>query len=55
MLDLRPAAPTPTGPPSWDYGQIPATITDAGSQMFSGFYLPGDAWGSFGASFTSGP
>ncbi|HMJ02417.1 MAG TPA: HtaA domain-containing protein [Conexibacter sp.] len=54
MLDLAPGAPTGT-PPSYDYGQIPATITDAGSSMFSGFYLPGDAWGSFAVAFTSGP
>lgn len=52
MLDLRPNAPG-GAPPAYDYGQISATITDAGSQMFSGFYLQGDAWGSFGVTFTS--
>ena len=54
MLDLAPAAPTVNGS-TRDYGAIPARITDAGASMFSGFYLPGDPWGSFAAAFTAGP
>jgi hypothetical protein len=54
MLDLAPRAPGGT-PPTFDYGQIPATITRSGASMFSGFYNPGDAWGSFGLAFTAGP
>ncbi len=47
MLDLTPG--TPTG---HDHGQIPAKITATGADMFSGFYLPGDAWGSIAVAFT---
>lgn len=52
MLDLTPGAPTMTGL-TRDYGAIPATITDAGVSMLSGFYLPGDAWGSFAVALTT--
>lgn len=54
MLDLAPGAPAVDGA-TRDYGAMPATITDAGVSMFSDFYLPGDAWGSFAAAFTTVP
>jgi hypothetical protein len=54
MLELVPAAPTVNGA-ARDYGAIPATITDAGASMLSGFYLPGDAWGSLAVAFTTAP
>lgn len=47
MLALAPGAPS-----GHDYGQIPATITSTGADMFSGFYLPGDPWGSIAVAFT---
>lgn len=52
MLDLAPGSPT-GAPPSYDYGEIPATITASGSDMLSGFYLPGDPWGTFAVAFTA--
>jgi hypothetical protein len=52
MLDLSPGAPTVTGA-TRDYRAIPARITDSGADMFSGFYLPGDLWGTFAVAFTA--
>ncbi|HEU4702752.1 MAG TPA: HtaA domain-containing protein [Conexibacter sp.] len=54
MLDLAPGSPTVNGT-TREYGTIPATITDAGVSMFSGFYLPGDPWGSFAVAFEAAP
>lgn len=54
MLSLTPGSPSANGA-ARDYGPIPATITDAGADMFSGFYLPGDAWGTFAVAFTTAP
>jgi Htaa len=52
LLDLSPGAPGGTAP-TYDYGQIPGTLTDGGSQMLGDYYVPGRLWGSFGVSFTS--
>ncbi len=54
MLDLAPGSPSANGA-ARDYGAVPATITAAGSDMFSGFYLPGDPWGSFAVAFSTDP
>ncbi|HKG39025.1 MAG TPA: HtaA domain-containing protein [Conexibacter sp.] len=54
MLSLVPGNPSVNGP-ARDYGTIPATITDAGATMFSGFYLPGDPWGSLAVAFAVAP
>jgi hypothetical protein len=45
----------PGAPAGHDYGEVPATITAAGADAFSGFYLPGDPWGSFEVAFTPAP
>ena len=52
MLNLVPGSPSVNGA-TRDYGTIPATITDAGATMFSGFYLPGDAWGTLSVAFAT--
>jgi hypothetical protein len=54
MLNLAPGSPTVNGA-ARDYGTIPATITDAGATLFSGFYLPGDPWGSLAVAFAVAP
>lgn len=54
MLDLAPGSPTVNGS-ARDYGTIPATITDAGAAMFSGFYVPGDPWGAVRVAFETTP
>jgi hypothetical protein len=54
MLDLIPGTPATNGA-TRDYGAIPARITATGSSMFSGFYLPGDAWGSIAVALTVAP
>jgi hypothetical protein len=54
MLDLVPGSPSVNGS-ARDYGTIPATITDAGASMFSGFYAPGDPWGALRVAFEATP
>jgi hypothetical protein len=54
MLSLTPGSPSVSGS-SRDYGTIPATITDAGASMFSGFYIPGDPWGTLRVAFETTP
>jgi Htaa len=54
MLDLVPGSPAVNGS-ARDYGMIPATITDAGATMLSGFYVPGDPWGALKVAFATTP
>lgn len=52
MLDLTPGAPSVAGS-TYDFGAIPANITDAGAEVLSGIYEPGLDWGTFEVAVTS--
>jgi Htaa len=54
MLDLVPGSPAVNGS-TRDYGTVPATITDAGASMLSGFYVPSDPWGALSVVFEVAP
>lgn len=39
---------------TYDYGRVPATITEAGAGAFSGMYAPNSEWGAIELSFRTG-